>query len=116
MAELMSMRDPERITVPFREDLSRGSWSGFVLDEDFIRERSAFWNVPKDEYAEKMMPIMNLDPNGDYVLCFGEDACCRENLAFMLGYLKTKGRSHPVRVRIVDELTLALLRTYTAEM
>lgn len=49
------------------------------------------------------------------MLCFGEDECCRANMEFVIGYLKSKGYTKPLKVQIVDEYTLELLREYWVE-
>lgn len=115
MARLMSERYPDRRIIPFREDLSRGSYDGFSIGPDFIRERATLWAVSSKEYIEKLEPIINLDTKEAFVLCFGEDECCRSNLEFMIGYLKSKGYTKPLKVQIVDEYTLELLREYWVE-
>ena len=43
---------------------------------------------------------------------FGEDECCKANLNFMINYLKYKNYSKQVKVRIVNEYTLELIREY----
>lgn len=115
MARLMGEKHTERRIIPFREDLSRGSYDGFSIGPDFIRERATLWAVSSKEYIEKLEPIINLDTKEAFVLCFGEDECCRSNLEFMIGYLKSKGYTKPLKVQIVDEYTLELLREYWVE-
>ncbi len=115
MQKLFAEKFPGQETVPFREDFSRGRREGFAFDEKFIAERAAFWGVSKEEYAEKMSGIIGLDLSRDLTLVFGDDDCCRANLAFLLGYLKERGYRGRIRVRIVDEYDLTVLREYTAD-
>ena len=115
MARLMGERHPDRKIVPFREDLSKGNYKGFAIDSAFIRERASFWGDSEAEYVEKLKPIIELDPTEQFVLCFGDDECCRANLKFMIDYLKGREYSQPLRVNIVDEYTLDLLNEYFVE-
>ena len=115
MARVMGERYPDRRIIPFREDLSKGSYSGFSIDSDFIRERALFWGVSEGEYTEKLSPVIHIDLTEEIVLCFGEDECCRANMEFVIGYLKGKGYSQSLRVSIVDEYTLDILNEYFVE-
>ena len=55
---------------------------------------------------------INLDISQRYVLCFGEDECCKANLEFMIGYLKHKGYSQPLKIQILDEYNLDIKNEY----
>ena len=112
MQRLMRLQFPHRKTIAFREDFSKGERVGFPFDEAQIGKRATFWKVSKEEYLEKLSPILDVDMTKTFVLCFGEDACCRANLAFMLGYLRYKGYSQAVKVQIVDEYTLCVQKEY----
>ena len=112
MQKLMGKKFPDRKTIPFREDFSKGEGVGFDCEAAWIEKRADFWQVSKAEYWEKLSPIFQLDMTKRYVLCFGEDDCCRANLAFLLGYLRSKGYAQKIQVQIVDEYTLALQREY----
>ncbi len=112
MMKLMNRKQPGVQAIPFRDDLSKGSCPGFSFDGDFIASRASFWGVSKADYAEKMSPIIHLDLSRRYILCFGNDDCCKANLRFMLGYLKSRGYARPVHVRIVDEYDLTPLEEY----
>ena len=112
MARVMGERYPDRKIIPFREDLSKGSYKGFSIDSEFIRGRALFWGVSESEYTEKLKPIIELDTTEQFVLCFGEDECCRANMKFMIGYLKGKGSAKALSVNIVDEYNLDLLNEY----
>lgn len=112
MQKLMNKEFPERKTIPFREDFSQGEYAGFTFDNEFIRKRALLWNVSEKEYVENFSPIINLDMDERYVLCFGEDECCKANLEFMLNYLKYNGYSQPVRVQILDEYSLEIKNEY----
>ena len=112
MARVMSETHPDREILPFREDLSKGSFSDFSFDSEFIRERASFWGVSEVEYTEKLRPIIELDTSRDTVLCFGEDECCRANLEFVISYLRGMGYAKALRVNILDEYTLDLLNEY----
>ena len=115
MQKLFAEKFPGKETVPFREDFSKGNRSGFAFDEKRIAERAAFWGVSEEEYAEKMSGIVGLDLFRDLTLVFGDDDCCRANLAFLLGYLKERGYRGRIRVRIVDEYDLTVLREYAVD-
>ena len=115
MQKLMKEKFPERKTIPFRDDLSKGGCPGFFFTADFIACRASFWGVTEDDYIKKMSPIMDIDTSRDYILCFGEDDCCKANLKFMLGYLKAKGCSKRVIVNVLDEYDLTVLKEYYAD-
>lgn len=112
MLKLMKRKCPENTAIPFREDLSQGSWTDYSFSEAFIAARASFWNVPISDYLEKMSPIISLDVNKRYILCFGEDACCKANLGFLIGYLRKRDYSLPIQVRIVNEHNLGTVREY----
>ncbi|MBQ1878127.1 MAG: GNAT family N-acetyltransferase [Erysipelotrichaceae bacterium] len=112
MLKIMKETYPEREAIPFREDLSRGAWEGHQFSDSFVNARARCFGVSPEDYRKNMKPIMDLDFRRQYVLCFGEDACCRANRDFMISYLKDNGYAFPIRVMIVDELTLAVIRKY----
>ena len=112
MQKLMAEKYPDRKTIPFREDLSKGNYKGFAVDSEFINQRASFWNVSEDEYIQKLYPIINIDLTDKFVLCFGDDECCRANLKFLTGYLKNQGYADQITVQIVDEYNLNLLNEY----
>ena len=112
MQKLFGKFFPEYETIPFREDLSQGSCEGFCFNETFLADRASYWGVSKEDYLEKMAPIIDLDLSRNYILTFGNDACCAANLKFMIGYLKNKGYQKPIRVRIVNEYDLHVLQEY----
>ena len=115
MQKLMNSEFPERKTIPFREDFSQGEFSGFNFDEEFIRKRASLWNVSEKNYIENFSPIINLDMTEQYVLCFGDDECCKANLEFMVGYLRCKEYSQPIEVQILDEYNLKIKKEYRRE-
>ena len=112
MQKMMNLKFPDREIIPFREDFSKGEYFGFDLNSQFINDRAEFWNVSIDEYTKKFLPIMNLDISNEYILCFGECECCKANLKFMLGYLKHKGYTHSIKIQILNEYTLELMKEY----
>ena len=112
MQKLMNLKFPDRKTIPFREDFSRGEYFGFDLSLDFFSQRSEFWNVSIDEYTKKLSPIINLDISKEYVLCFGECECCKANLKFMMEYLKFIGYTKPIKIQILNEYNLELIKEY----
>ena len=75
-------------------------------------KQTSFWNVSTEDYIDKLSPIINLDITKKYVLCFGDDACCKANLAFMIENLKAKGYPHPIQVQILNEYNLELQKEY----
>ena len=115
MQKLMRSKFPNRQTIPFREDFSKGGYCGFSFDESFVSNRAAFWGVSKSDYLEKLSPIAGLDITKNYVLCFGEDECCKANLAFAIGYLKNKGYEKAIKVQILNEYNLDLIKEYSAD-
>lgn len=112
MQKLFAAKYPEYKTVPFRDDLSKGSYGGAFFDSRFIADRAAFWGVDEDGYKEKMAPITELDVSKTYVLVFGEDECCKANLRFTADYLKSRGYKSKIEVRIVNEYDLTEIRRY----
>lgn len=112
MKKLMVGTVPEDRIIPFREDLSKGSYDGFQIDEEFIAKRAAFWGVSADEYKKKLLPIIQLDMSETYILRFGTDACCKANLEFVIGWLKKKGYTKPLLIQLVDEYDLRVLKEY----
>ena len=112
MQKLMALKFPDRKTIPFREDFSKGERNGFDFDAELISKRASFWNVSTEDYVDKLSPIIHLDTTKKYVLCFGDDACCKANLAFMIGNLKAKGYPHPIQVQILNEYNLELQNEY----
>ena len=115
MQRLMTEKYPDRKTIPFREDLSAGNYQGFSIDSEFISQRASFWDITEDEYTQKLYPIINIDLTDKFVLCFGDDECCRANLKFMIGYLRSKGYTEHLKIQIVDEYNLDLLNEYFIE-
>ena len=115
MQKLMRAKFPDRKTVPFREDFSKGERIGFAFDAALVENRAKFWGVTPSEYLEKMSPMIHLDFTKSYVLCFGDDACCQANLAFTLGYLKNQGYAQRIQVQIVNEYNLDLQKEYFVE-
>ena len=116
MKELLNKKDSSLDIIPFREDLSKGSYEGFLFNEEFINNRSKLFNVSYELYYKNMEPIINIDLDKDYVLMFGEDDCCKANLNFLLNYLKNKGYKKTLTVRIVNEYNLSLIREYKVVM
>ena len=112
MLKIFSVMYPERKAIPFREDFSQGTYHGYRFNDEFIKNRADGFGVSPESYRENLRPIMDLDFSQEYVLCFGEDECCRANLQFLISYLKENGYPYPIRVMIVDELTLAVIRQY----
>lgn len=112
MMELMNNKYPKRIVIPFRENLSIGTYSGFSINDKFIEERAKALNTSKKEYTKKLKPIMEIDISKEYILVFGEDDCCKANLNFMINYLKEKGYNKKIEVQIVDEYSLDLIKKY----
>ncbi|MBO4501147.1 MAG: hypothetical protein J5760_02800 [Clostridia bacterium] len=112
MQKLFAAKYPEYKTVPFRDDLSKGSYGGAFFDERVIAERAAVWGVTAEDYAEKMAPVTGLDITKNYVLVFGEDECCKANLRFTADYLKSRGYKGMIEIRIVNEYDLTELKRY----
>ena len=116
MKDLLHKKNESLSIIPFREDLSKGSYEGYKFSKEFIENRAKVFNVSYDLYYQNIKPIINLDLSKDYILMFGEDDCCKANLNFMLNYLKDKGYKKTILVKIVDEYNLSLIREYKVEM
>ena len=112
MQKLFKEKYPSINTIAFRENLSEGNYDGYQFTKEFIKSRSSFWNVSEYDYIEKMSSIIELDISKEYVLCFGNDKCCVENLKFVIGYLKEKGYSKKIKVQIVNEKDLSIIDEY----
>ena len=112
MKKTMGIKYPNRIIIPFRENLSIGQNNRFTIDNVFIEERTKALNVNKEEYIKKMKPIIDIDINKEYILVFGEDDCCKANLNFVINYLKARGYDKKIKVNIVDEYNLEIIREY----
>ena len=97
MKKLFAQMYPTINAVPFKEDLSLGDLEGYSIDEKFIEERSSFWGVTQEEYAHNISPIVELDITRSLALVFGEDDCCKANMAFMMNYLRQRGYAKPLK-------------------
>ena len=86
-----------------------GSTGDEIIRE--IRGRKIFTDIVFYSSNYQSM-IINLDITKKYVLCFGDDACCKANLAFMIENLKAKGYSQPIQVQILNEYNLELQKEY----
>lgn len=104
---------PDFYAIPFREDFSKGEFKETFFSDDFINSRCTTHNTTKEDYINKLNPIINLDFNKEYVLCFGEDDCCKANLKFMIDYLKSNNYKHKIRIRILNEESLELIKEYS---
>ena len=112
MKKLMERTNSSLNIIPFREDLSKGSYKGYDINEEFIESRANNFGVSTKEYYEKIKPIIELDFSKDYLLVFGEDACCKSNLEFMINYLKYHNYKKEIKVRIVNEYDLTIIKEY----
>lgn len=104
---------PDLYAIPFREDFSKGKHKETFFSDDFINSRCTTHNTIKEDYINKLNPIINLDFNKEYVLCFGEDDCCKANLKFVIDYLKSNNYKHKIRIRILNEESLELIKEYS---
>ena len=50
MQKLFGKSFPEYETIPFRDDLSKGSCEGFCFNETFLADRASYWGVSKEDY------------------------------------------------------------------
>ena len=114
MLKIMKRKNPERDIIPFREDFSKGTYSGYDFTAEFIANRANNFGVSKEEYKAGIAPIINLDFSANYILYFGEDDCCKANLAFLLNYFKEHKYQKTLKIRIVDERSLEIIREYIA--
>ena len=115
MQKLFAEKYPDVKTIPFRENFSVGTYDGYVFDDEFVKHRAQTFGATIEDYKSKLAPIINLDFSKEYVLCFGECDCCKANLKFLTNYLLANDYAHPIKIRIVDELTLETIREYVLE-
>lgn len=100
-------------SIPFREDFSKGYYTKPFFSDEFINNRCIVHNTTIADYIDKLSPIINLDFNKEYVLCFGEDDCCKANLKFMIDYLKSNNYKYNIRIMILNEETLDIINEYS---
>ena len=112
MKKLFAEKYPDVKTIPFRENFSVGNYDGFDFDDVFVKNRAIAFGATVQDYKSKLSPIINLDFEREYVLCFGECDCCKANLKFLTNYLLVNGYANPIKIRIVDETTLETIREY----
>ena len=112
MKEIMEKKYPDRIVIPFKEDMSKGHYNGYLFSDDFISNRITFWKVKKETYLNHMKDIINLDFDKNYILCFGNDDTCKANLVFLINYLRKNGYQSNIKVQIVDEISLDIKNEY----
>lgn len=112
MLKIFGEKYHEVKAIPFRENFSVGTYDGCAFDDEFVKHRAEVFGVSVEDYKEKLDPIIHLDFAKKYVLCFGECECCKANLKFLTNYLLACGYAHPIKVLIVDELTLETIREY----
>ena len=81
-------------SIPFNEDMSKGSYSCEPFSFDFIKERSAVHGVTIDDYVTNMNEFLSLIPklhgNDIIHLYFGDDAVCKSNSELLITYLDNK--------------------------
>ena len=112
MKKLMDKMYPESFSIPFREDFSKGIVNSYNFTTDFIKTRASLFGVSRERYYQNLEPIINLDLTKDYVLVFGEDDCCKNNLNFLINYFKEKNYTKVLKVKIVNEYNLQILNEY----
>ena len=112
MLRLFAEKYPSVKAIPFRENFSVGNYDGFDFDDVFVKNRANVFGATVQDYKSKLAPIINLDFSKEYVLCFGECECCKANLKFLTNYLLEGGYEYPIKVCIVDEITLETIREY----
>ena len=81
-------------SIPFNEDMSKGSYSYEPFSFDFIKERSAVHGVTIEDYVSNMNEFLSLLPkihkNDVIHLYFGDDAVCKSNSELLIAYFKDK--------------------------
>jgi hypothetical protein len=112
MLEKFNKLYPNLFAIPFREDFSKGQYKEPLFSDDFINKRCIVHNTTEGDYISKLSPIIHLDFKKEYVLCFGEDECCQANLKFMIEYLKKNNYKHKIKVNILNEDSLELIKEY----
>ena len=112
MKKMMDKLYPDYVSIPFREDFSKGLVDSYSFTDDFIKARASLFGVSNDCYYHNLKSIINIDLSKDYILVFGEDDCCKSNLNFLINYFKGKNYHKPLKVKIVNEYSLQLLNEY----
>lgn len=90
----------------------KGNYMEPFLSDDFITNRCNVHGVDREDYTNKLSPIINLNFDKEYVLCFGEDDYCKANLNFMINYLRINNYKYRIRIKILNEDTLELIKEY----
>ena len=94
-------------SIPFNEDLNKGSFCSEPFSEKFILERSAVHKVSTELYKEKLSSFLKMlkliNKDDDIHLYFGEDETCLANRNLLIDYLANKVRH--LYLHVVDEYT-----------
>jgi hypothetical protein len=109
MAKVFSNFWPELKTIPCNENMSIGKYSYVPFSTPFIEERIKALNASKEDYLNKMNPLINLDLSKEYCLVFGEDECCKKNMEMLIDYFSYLNYSHRLHVIVLyDEVNLKI--------
>lgn len=96
-------------TIPFNEDMNKGSYSEEPFSIGFIKERSKVHKVTTADYINNTNEFLSLLPrikDDDTIhLYFGNDKTCIANRRFLINYLKDK----------VNQIVLHIVNEYTGE-
>lgn len=81
-------------SIPFNEDMSKGSYSSEPFSNNFIKERSVVHNVSVEDYVSKMneflLLISKINNHDTLHLYFGDDDVCKANRTLLISYFKDK--------------------------
>ena len=92
-------------SIPFNEDMSKGSYQSEPFSDAFIKERSAVHGVTVDGYVSNMKEFLTFLPkvcDKDIIhLYFGDDPVCSSNSGLLIKYFKDKGNT--VYFHLMDE-------------
>ena len=81
-------------SIPFNEDMSKGSYTYEPFSDGFIKERSAVHGVTIDDYVSNLKEFLSFLPlvhSNDVInLYFGDDAVCKSNSELLITYFKKR--------------------------
>ena len=113
MVKVFSNFYPELKTIPCNENMSIGKSSCVPFSNPFIEERIKALNVSKEDYLNKMNPLINLDLSKEYCLVFGEDECCKKNMEMLINYFSYLDYSYHLHIIVLyDEVNLKIKEVF----
>ena len=113
MVKVFSNFYPELKTIPCNENMSIGKSSYVPFSNPFIEERIKVLNVSKEDYLNKMNPLINLDLSKEYCLVFGEDECCKKNMEMLINYFSYLDYPYHLHIIVLyDEVNLKIKEVF----